>query len=165
MKTNTSTVDNPHESMELIKEMQRKSLLKAIPSRQFNIMMALTAGLAFMLLGEQSRLALISGPLFAAIIYYEKYKSGMWPYVILASKESQINYWDLFTNNVVSNTLSLLFFLSSFPWIVIYTMELKASGLVWAPFASGTLMALSVYFLGQNISDYCYKKFSRVNHE
>jgi hypothetical protein len=74
-----STINNPHESMELIDEMQSKSYLKAIPSRRFNLMMVLTAGVAFMLMGEQNRLALIAGPLFAAIIFFEKYKSGMWP--------------------------------------------------------------------------------------
>jgi len=156
MKSNTD--NNPHESMKLIKEIQRKSYLKAIPSRRFNLMMALTAGLAFMFLGEQSRLALIAGPMFAVIIFYEKYKSGMWPYVILSSKESKIDYWDLYTSNVVSNTVS--FFLSSFPWLLLYTWELKDSGLEWAPLASGTLMAMAAYFLAQNPSDYFRKKFS-----
>jgi hypothetical protein len=160
-----STINNPHESMELIDEMQRKSYLKAIPSRRFNLMMALTAGLAFMFMGEQNRLALIAGPLFAAIIFFEKYKSGMWPHVILSSKESKINFWNLYTSNVVSNTLSLLFFLSSFPWLITYTWELKDSGVEWAPLASGTLMTISAYFLGQNSSDYLTKKFSTDNNE
>jgi hypothetical protein len=158
MKPNT--INNPHESLELIKEMQRKSYLKAIPSRRYNLLMALTAGLAFMFLGEQSRLALIAGPMFAAIIFYQKYKSGMWPYVILSSKESKIDYWDLYTSNVVSNTVSLLFFLSSYPWLLLYIWELKDSGLEWAPLASGTLMVIAAYFLAQNPSDYFRKKFS-----
>jgi hypothetical protein len=163
MKLNT--INNPHESMELIKEMQRKSYLKAIPSRRYNLMMALTAGLAFMLLGEQSRLALIAGPMFAAIIFYQKYKSGMWPYVILSSKESKIDYWDLYTSNVFSNTVSILFFFSCFPWLLIYTWELKESGLEWVPLATGTLMAMAAYFLGQNPSDYLRKKLSSNNNE
>jgi hypothetical protein len=163
MKSNT--INNPHESMELINEMQRKSYLKAIPSRRFNLMMALTTGLAFMLMGEQSRLALIAGPLYAAIIFFEKYKSGIWPYVILTSKESKIDYWDLYTSNVVTNTVSLLFFFSCFPWLIIYTWELKDSGLEWAPLASGTLMAMATYFLGQNPSNYLRNKLSTDNNE
>jgi hypothetical protein len=161
----STTLNNPHESMALINEMQRKSYLKAIPSRRFNLMMALTAGLAYMLMGEQSRLALIAAPLFAAIIFYEKHKSGMWPYVILSSKESKINYWSLYTSNVITNTLSLLFILMSFPWLIIYTWELKDSGLVWAPLASGSLMTISAYFLGQNPSDYLTKILSADNNE
>jgi hypothetical protein len=83
----------------------------------------------------------------------------------LSSKESKIDFWNLYTSNVVSNTLSLLLFLSSFPWLIIYTWELKDSGSEWAPLASGTLMTISVYLLGQNSSGYLSKKFSTENNE
>jgi hypothetical protein len=170
----TSTNLNPHESINLIRDTQRLSKLKAIPSKCFCFLASLITGLSFGLLCNQSPLAAVAIALFPALIYVQKQKTGVWPLgfapftVQVDSFYSVKDYWqDILKVKAYSHLVNLLsiMIMLSFPFLFINILEFRDQGNWWAPMANGIIMALSHFIILLNARSFYKIKYNLINNE